>query len=248
MRRIEPIILEKTDDYIAISKPAGMLTLPDRHDAELESLRGWMQKHFGQIWIIHRLDKDTSGMILFAKNEDAHKYYSKLFESREVKKIYKGIVMGKPLETSGSINTPIAEHPAKNGTMVVYKKGKPCLTDYVVEKSWNQYSLLSFDLHTGRTHQIRVHCKHIGHPIVCDPLYGDGKPVLLSGFKKKFKLSKEEESERPILNRLGLHSFSLSFLNRQGEAVCIEAPLPKDLEALMKQLDKYKSVGNSGRD
>jgi 23S rRNA pseudouridine955/2504/2580 synthase/23S rRNA pseudouridine1911/1915/1917 synthase len=98
--------------------------------------------------------------------------------------------------------------------------------------------LLEFDLHTGRTHQIRVHCKHIGHPIACDPFYGDGKPILLSSIKKKYKLSKDEEEERPILNRLGLHSFSLSFTDRQGSLVTMEAPLPKDMEALIKQLDK----------
>jgi 23S rRNA pseudouridine1911/1915/1917 synthase len=99
---------------------------------------------------------------------------------------------------------------------------------------------MQFDLHTGRTHQIRVHCKHIGHPIACDPLYGDGKPVLLSSFKKKFKLSKEEENETPILNRLALHSFSLSFTDRQGNPVTLEAPLPKDMRALIQQLDKIK--------
>jgi 23S rRNA pseudouridine1911/1915/1917 synthase len=244
MRKNEPTVLEETEDYIAINKPTGMLTLPDRHDAELESLRGWMQQKFGQIWVIHRLDKDTSGLILFAKNEDAHKYYSKLFEFREVKKIYKGIVSGRPLQASGSIDAPITDHPAKNGTMVVFKKGKPSLTDYVLEKTWNQFSLLQFDLHTGRTHQIRVHCKHLGHPIVCDPLYGDGKPVLLSSIKKKFKLSKTEEEERPILNRLGLHAFSLDFVNRQGKPVHLEAPVPKDMEALMRQLEKHKAVGS----
>jgi 23S rRNA pseudouridine955/2504/2580 synthase/23S rRNA pseudouridine1911/1915/1917 synthase len=244
MQRAEPIVLEITEDYVAVNKPPGMLTLPDRHDAELESLRGWMQKKFGQIWVIHRLDKDTSGLILFAKNEAAHKYYNGLFESREVTKIYKGIVAGKPLQSSGNIEVPIAEHPAKNGTMIVLKKGKPSLTDYVVEQTWNQFSLLRFDLHTGRTHQIRVHCKHLGHPIVVDPLYGDGKPVLLSAIKKKFKLSKTQEEERPILNRLGLHSFSLDFINRQGKPVHLEAPLPKDMEALMKQLDKHRAVGS----
>ena len=244
MRKIEPIVLEETEDYIAINKPAGMLTLPDRHDAELESLRGWMQKKFGQIWVIHRLDKDTSGLILFAKNESAHKYYSKLFESRDIKKIYQGIVSGKPMQPSGTIDAPVGEHPAKNGTMVVLKKGKPSLTVYLVAQTWNQFSLLHFDLHTGRTHQIRVHCKHLGHPIVCDPLYGDGKPVLLSSIKKKFKLSKDEENERPILNRLGLHSFSLDFVNRQGQPVHLEASLPQDLEALMNQLEKHKAVGS----
>ena len=238
MRKTAPVILAETEDYIAINKPSGMLTLPDRHDAEAESLRGWVQHKFGKTWVIHRLDKDTSGLILFAKNEDAHKYFSGLFESRNVQKSYLGMVTGKPLHPSGTIDAPIAEHPAKNGTMVVYKNGKPSLTGYKVVQTWQKFSLLEFDLHTGRTHQIRVHCKHIGHPIVCDPLYGDGKAVLLSSIKKKFKLSKDQENEHPILDRLGLHSFSLSFSNREGIHETIEAPLPKDMEALIKQLDK----------
>lgn len=243
MRKNDPLILADTDDYIAISKPAGMLTLPDRHDAILESLRGWMQKKFGNILVIHRLDKDTSGLILFARNEEAHKYYNQLFASRGVRKIYRGIVLGKPIQAAGSINAPVAEHPAKNGTMVVFPKGKPSLTDYRVLKAWNQFSLLEFDLHTGRTHQIRVHCRHIGHPIVCDPLYGDGKPVLLSSIKKKYKLSKEEGSERPILDRLALHSFSLHFIDRHGKPLDLEAPMPKDMEALIQQLEKLAVAG-----
>ncbi len=240
MRKELPEIVAETDDYVAISKPAGMLTLPDRHDAELESLRGWMQKHFGKIWVVHRLDKETSGLILFGKNEEAHAYFSKLFESREVKKIYRGIVLGKPLQESGSVDAPLAEHPAKNGTMVVFKKGKPSLTDYAVLKSWNQYSLLEFNLHTGRTHQIRVHCKHLGHPLACDIFYGDGKPLLLSTIKKKYKLSKNEEAEKPILNRLALHSYSLSFTDRLGNAVELQAELPKDMRALIQQLDNHR--------
>ena len=95
-------------------------------------------------------------------------------------------------------------------------------------------------IHTGRTHQIRVHAKHIGHPVVCDDLYGDGKPILLSSLKHKFKLSKNELEERPILKRLGLHALSLQFENTNNEIIKLEAPLPKDLKALLQQLRKRK--------
>lgn len=239
MRKNDPIVLAETEDYIAISKPSGMLTLPDRHDGLLQSLRGWMEKHYGKIWVVHRLDKDTSGLILFARNEEAHKFFSQLFEERNIQKTYLGLVMGKPIHTEGIIEAPLSEHPSKNGTMVVYAKGKPSRTDYRVVKSWNSYSLLEFDLHTGRTHQIRVHCKSIGHPIACDPLYGDGKPVLLSSVKKKFKLSKNEEEEKPLFNRLALHSSGLCFTDRNGQEVILNAPLPKDMLALIQQLDKH---------
>ncbi len=104
------------------------------------------------------------------------------------------------------------------------------------------YSWIRFQIHTGRTHQIRVHMKDIGHPIVCDQLYGDGQPVLLSMLKhKKFKLSKNEEEERPLLNRLALHAFQLSFNDQNCKNIFLEAPLPKDLRATLNQLQKWKS-------
>lgn len=231
-------ILFENNDLIAVNKPAGMLTLPDRHDTELQSLRGLLQQKFGEIFVIHRLDKDTSGAIVFAKHEVAHKYMSALFEGRDIQKKYVGIVHGTPYPAEGSITEPIAEHPVKKGTMTVHHKGKPSHTDYQVLESFQKFSFLQFIIHTGRTHQIRVHCKHIGHPIVCDPVYGDGKPVLVSSFRKKYHLSKNEEEERPILSRLALHAHQLSFKDLNGELLTIEAPLPKDMRALLQQLRK----------
>lgn len=238
MRKLPFDILLEDENMVAISKPSGMLTLPDRHDGALQSVRGILQAAYGQIFVVHRLDKDTSGVIVFAKNEETHKYLSQLFESRDVEKIYLGLVHGRPMPAQGSILEPLSEHPAKNGTMVVYKKGKPSHTDYKVVKDLGKFSLVEYNLHTGRTHQIRVHSKFIGHPIVCDPFYGDGKPVLLSSIKKKFNLSKNEEAERPILGRLALHAYRLSFSGPDGKPVVIEAPLHKDMRALIAQLEK----------
>jgi 23S rRNA pseudouridine955/2504/2580 synthase/23S rRNA pseudouridine1911/1915/1917 synthase len=231
-------ILFEDDHLVAVNKPSGMLTLPDRHDGELQSLRGILQNRYGNLFVVHRLDKDTSGVIIFAKDEVAHKYMSYLFEGRSINKEYTGIVHGTPYPTEGSITEPIAEHPAKNGTMMVHHKGKASHTDYKVLESFSKFSLVQFIIHTGRTHQIRVHCKFIGHPIACDPLYGDGKPILVSSFKKKYKLSKNEEEEKPILSRLALHAQKLSFKNLNGEDLTIEAPLPKDMRALVAQLRK----------
>jgi len=99
---------------------------------------------------------------------------------------------------------------------------------------------MQFRIHTGRTHQIRVHMQDIGHPIVSDELYGDGKPLLLSSLKRKFKLSKKELEERPILNRLALHASRLSFTKPDGEKIMLEADLHKDLKASLQQLTKWK--------
>lgn len=237
--KLDQFIIQENENWIAINKPSGLLSIPDREGKEI-SLKILLKEKYGNIFTVYRLDKDTSGLIIFAKNETAHKFLSQQFEARQTRKIYQGLVIGVPAEEEGSIEAPIAEHPAQNGTMMVHRKGKEALTDYKVFESFGIYSLVQFQIHTGRTHQIRVHMKDIGHPIVCDPLYGDGKPVLVSSLKSKFKLSKDVEEERPILGRLALHAFQLSFTDMHGGMVSIEAPLPKDMRATIQQLQKRK--------
>lgn len=238
--KLGEMIIAENDDWIALNKPSGLLSIPDREGKDI-SLKILLKEKYGNIFTVHRLDRDTSGLIVFAKNEAAHKLLSRQFEDRETKKIYLGLVKGSPAPAEGSINAPIAEHPAQNGTMIVHRKGKESLTDYKVLEDFGIYAWVQFRIHTGRTHQIRVHMKDLGHPVVCDPMYGDGKPVLLSSLKKKFKLSKNELEERPILGRLALHAFRLSFKDRDGITTDLEAPLPKDLRATLQQLAKWKS-------
>lgn len=233
--KIKDYLLHEDDELVAINKPSGVLTIPDRMGNP--SLKDALQNNYAQIFTVHRLDKDTSGLVVFAKNEKAHKELSQLFEGREVIKKYVGLVLGKLATAVGTIDEPIMEHPVTKGTMVVNKKGKPSITDFEVLETFRYYSWLQFQIHTGRTHQIRVHMKHAGHPIVCDELYGDGKPVFLSTLKKKFNLSKNEEEERPILARLALHSHQLQFTLQKKEYT-LEAPLPKDLKACLQQLRK----------
>jgi 23S rRNA pseudouridine955/2504/2580 synthase/23S rRNA pseudouridine1911/1915/1917 synthase len=229
-------ILLENEDVVAVNKVAGILSVPDRTQSE-PSLKDALLQLYGQIFTVHRLDRETSGLILFAKNAAAHARLSQLFEDRSMEKYYLGLVHGIPALASGTIDGPIMEHPAIKGQMVVNRKGKPSVTDYELLKSYNRYSLVKFRIHTGRTHQVRVHAKHIGHPIVCDALYGDGQPVMLSAIKKKFKLSKQQLEERPILNRTALHAWELLF-NDNGQAYHLTAPIPKDLTALLTQLEK----------
>ncbi|MEO6547246.1 MAG: RluA family pseudouridine synthase [Ferruginibacter sp.] len=231
-----PIIFEN-EHFIVLNKPAGVLSIPDRMQSE-PSLKDMLIEKNGNIFTVHRLDRETSGIILFAKDEATHKYFSKQFEERTVEKFYMGLVHGAMPEISGSMDGAIMEHPVFKGQMVINQKGKPSLTDYEVVDELGKYSLVRFQIHTGRTHQIRVHCKNIGHPIVCDPLYGDGKPVLLSGIKKKYKLSKHDEEERPMLNRVALHSYELKFKDEDGKDFDLSAELPKDMRALIQQLKK----------
>ncbi len=233
-------ILFENEDFIAVNKEAGMLTIPDRHDETQLSLYKLLNQKYGKVFIVHRLDRDTSGLILFAKNESAHKYLSQLFEQRNIEKKYLGIVRGSMPEKKGFVNEPIAEHPVKKGIMAISKKGKASLTNYEVLEDYGIYSLVQFEIQSGRTHQIRVHTKSLGHPIICDEVYGDGKAILLSSFKKKYKLSQNELEEKPLINRLALHSTSLSFKDIKGKEFFIEAPVPKDMKALLHQLKKNR--------
>ncbi len=237
-------VIFENDNFVAINKPAGILTIPDRHDETQLSLYKILMQQYGKNFVVHRLDKDTSGLILFAKNEATHKYLSQLFEQRNIEKIYLGIIRGSLPNKKGSVNEPITEHPTLKGVMMVSKKGKPSLTDYEVKEDYGIYSLVQFNIHSGRTHQIRVHTKFIGHPIAIDPVYGDGKSILLSSFKKKYKLSLHEEEERPLMNRLALHSYKLNFKDQYNNVHSLEAPLPKDMKALLQQLKKNRPNSN----
>jgi 23S rRNA pseudouridine955/2504/2580 synthase/23S rRNA pseudouridine1911/1915/1917 synthase len=235
--KITDCTISETADWVAVNKPSGLLSIPDREGKEI-SLKDLLKEKYKDIYTVHRLDKDTSGLLLFAKNQVSHKHLSLQFESRQTKKIYLGLVVGCPEEPEGRIDSPIAEHPARNGTMIIHRKGKESLTDYQVIENFGIFSLMQFRIHTGRTHQIRIHMKDIGHPVVCDNLYGDGKPVLVSSLKSKFKLSKDDEQERPILNRLALHAYQLSFTDTDGNIIELEATLHKDMRATIQQLQK----------
>lgn len=243
-------ILFEQDDFIVINKPAGLLTIPDRHNALLPSLSKWLENQYGSIFIVHRLDKDTSGVIVFAKNETAHKSLSAQFQANATEKKYLGLVTGVVKEKAGSIDTPVMEHPVKKGKMTVVKKGgaylsakaKTALTTYKVLESFNLYTLLELQIFTGRTHQIRVHLQSIGHPIAMDELYGNGKPFYLSLIKKNYRIGKSQEEEKPLMSRMALHAASLSFKDKNGEKLFFEAPLPKDFQAMLSQLRKHARV------
>ena len=234
-----PDIISENDRWIALNKPFGLLSIPDREGKEI-SLKEMLQDRYGQIFTVHRLDRNTSGVILFAKDEDTHKFLSQAFEERSVQKFYVGIVQGSPSQKQGRIDQPIAESTTKRGVMLIHKRGKASITDYEVLEDFSSYSFVRFQIHTGRTHQIRVHMQFLGHPLVCDEIYGDPTPVLLSSIKRKYKLSKSELEERPIMSRLALHASELKFEDINGEQYTMQAEMPKDMRALLQQLRKWK--------
>ncbi|MDF2193007.1 RNA pseudouridine synthase [Paraflavitalea sp. CAU 1676] len=239
MVKTSPEILIDNEHFIVLNKPSGLLSIPDREGKDI-SLKQMLLEKFGQIFTVHRLDRDTSGIIVFAKDEETHKFLSQAFEERTVEKYYLGIVNGVPPEKKKTIDAPIAENQARRGVMLIHQRGKQSITDYEVLEEFGKFSLVRFRIHTGRTHQIRVHMQHAGHPIVVDPLYGDAAPIRVSSFKRNYNLSRQDDEERPILGRLGLHAEKLLFKDAQGKSYTVEAPLPKDMRALLQQLRKKK--------
>lgn len=237
-------ILHEDEAIIAVDKPAGLLTIPDRHNPDIPSLHKTLEARRGErLWIVHRLDKETSGVILFARSEKAHRELSMMFEDGAIGKFYVGLVNGRVEPEQGSIDAPIAEHPTVKGKMVVARRGKPSLTDYRVVEQWPLYALVQFRLHTGRTHQLRVHMQHLGNAFVADALYGNGRPFLLSSIKRAFTLSKSDEEERPLLSRVALHAYKLVLPRGEDDSLSIESPLPKDIAACVNQLNKWSGKG-----
>jgi len=235
-------IIYEDDDLVIVNKPSGILVIPDRFDNDLPSLNRILETRYGcHMYVVHRLDRGTSGVICFAKNEETHKYMSALFQEHQVEKYYMGLVGGRLIPESGTIESAIIAHPTKKGKMITAKKGKASKTDYEAVEQWPLYSLVRFRIYTGRTHQIRVHMQSLGHPIACDELYGDGQPFMLSTIKKKYNVAKDAE-ERPLMDRLALHASKLVFTNAAGKEIVAEAPLPKDIAACVNQLNKWSKA------
>jgi 23S rRNA pseudouridine1911/1915/1917 synthase len=233
-------IIFEDDQIILVNKPADLLTIPDRHDAEKPSLQRFLKAQFGRVFTIHRLDRETSGILIFAKNEEAHRHLSIQFEKHETSKIYLALLDGVLHQETGEIDKPIATHSSVAGKMVIAKRGKESLTYYKVAEKFKYFTLVEADIRTGRTHQVRVHFQSIGYPLAVDVLYGRRAALFLSEIKAKgVKLGKFEE-ERPIMSRTTLHAHCLTFQHPTTlETLTFEAPMPKDFNALLNQLRKW---------
>jgi RluA family pseudouridine synthase len=237
--RFDSAILWEDTSLIAIDKASGLLVIPDRYNHAAPCLSDFLTDEFGQIFVVHRLDRETSGVVVFAKTAEAHAQLNAEFEARGVEKRYRAIVRGTPLAESGTIDLALKEHRHVAGKMTVDKgRGKESVTDYTVLERFAGFALLEARPRTGRTHQIRVHLSEFGLPILCDPMYSDGKPFFLSEIKRGYRVKGEEE--RPLLSRTALHAASLTVTHPvTGERLTVEAEMPKELQAVLKGLRKY---------
>jgi 23S rRNA pseudouridine1911/1915/1917 synthase len=233
-------ILYEDEAVVVADKPAGLLSIPDRFDPDKSCLVELLNRRYGKVFVVHRLDRETSGVICMAKTEEAHRALSLQFEKRSVEKIYLAIVQGIPHPEQGVIDQPIAAGQSQSGKMIVHRNGKEAVTHYRVLEKFRHMALVEADIKTGRTHQIRVHFQAIGHPLIVDSLYGGKEAFYLSTVKKnKYRLGKDQE-ERPLMSRATLHAGRLTFDHPlTGRRMTIEAPLPKDFAAVLNQLRKW---------
>lgn len=242
-------IIYQDQNVVAVNKPAGLASIPGR--AETDSVLQSLAEQLGipstgdtdpRVRVVHRLDKDTSGVMIFALTLEAQRHLSHQFQNNSVSKQYVAIVMGRPPEPEGEIDAAIAPDRQRVGAMKVDSRGKPARTAWKVEGAYRGFSLVRAFPKTGKTHQIRVHLKHLGHPLAVDPLYGpagtEGGGLLLSGFKRGYRLGKWQE-ERPLIARLTLHAERLTLELPGGQELTIIAPLPKDMRATINMLEKY---------
>jgi len=233
---IELAIVHEDDDILVVDKPAGLVVHPGsgnwagtmlnallHHAPELERLP--------RAGIVHRLDKDTSGLLVVARNESAQLELVRQLQARTVKRTYLAIVRGR-VAAAGTVEAPIGRHPVQRTRMAVVAGGKPAVTHYRVREALAAGTLLQCDLETGRTHQIRVHLASIGHPIVGDPTYKGAS----SGSFDKLRTG---SGRTAVIGRQALHAWKLAFVHpRKGGPVGFESPMPDDMRAALERLRK----------
>jgi 23S rRNA pseudouridine1911/1915/1917 synthase len=234
-------ILYHDDTIVIVSKPSGVLTIPDRFDATKINLYHTLQQLFGEIFIVHRIDRETSGIVCFARTAEAHKHLSRQFEGRTSEKFYLALVEGKMHAQEGIIDKPIAESMTEPGKMVIAKRGKESVTHWHVLEEFRHYTLVEAEIKTGRMHQIRIHLQSDGYPLAIDSTYGKKDKFLLSDVKlNKFKSGKFSEEERPLMSRTTLHAYRLVLEHpATGERMNFICEPPKDFQAVLNQLRKW---------
>lgn len=245
-----PVLFED-EHLLALDKPSGLLTSPDRYDPNRPNLmkllhaaiadnKPWVrERNLTYLSNAHRLDFETSGIILLAKSKPVLVELANLFGSEKPVKKYITLVRGEPLEERFEVDAKLAPHPVKLGMMRVDpKQGKKSKTLFSVLEKFSRYALLRCEPLTGRTHQIRAHLRHAGLPIVGDQLYG-GKPLWLSAIKPNYRLKPGKE-ERPLIARVALHAEQLELVHPvTSQPISITAPWPKDLTVAVKYLRQF---------
>ncbi|MCS6972908.1 MAG: pseudouridine synthase [Cyclobacteriaceae bacterium] len=230
----EEYLLWEDENWVAINKPPGISTLADRA-SDLNMLE-LIRKRYPDAQACHRLDKETSGVLIFARNPEAYRHLSLQFQNRQVEKLYHAVVHGVHRYENFTIDAALDTRDAP--PVKVVSRGKKSVTVVSTINVYRQHTLVACRPFTGRMHQIRVHLAYAGTPIAGDTLYG-GSPVYLSALKPGFRL-KKGTLEQPLMGRAALHALTLDFKDFEGKQIRMEAPYPKDFRALVRQLELTK--------
>jgi len=248
-------IVHEDEQLLAVDKPAGLLSSSDRHDPKRPNLMRLLHEGIatGKSWATrrnltylsnaHRLDFETSGIMLLAKTKPTLVALANSFGTERPVKTYLALVSGNPPQTEFEVDARIGPNTFRLGEMRIDPKhGKKSCTRFKVAESFSGYAAIRCRPLTDRTHQIRIHLKHAGYPLLGDRVYG-GKPLMLSWLKSGYRL-KPGRAERPLINRVALHAQSLQLPHPvTGATVLIEVPLPKDLRVALRYLREFRSVG-----
>lgn len=227
-------IVHEDEHIIIVNKPADLVVHPAPGHADHTLVNALVHhesslSHLPRAGIVHRIDKDTTGLLVVAKTLPAHAKLVDAMQARHIKREYFALVWGQ-VTGSGSVDKPIGRHPHNRVKMAVVKGGKPAVTHYQISKRFAQQTLLAVQLETGRTHQIRVHLAHLGLPIVGDPVYG-GRNRIPAGSDSELTALFEQ------FTRQALHAAKLSLEHPiSGDSLSFEAPLPADFQALLDAL------------
>lgn len=224
---LHKIVLYEDDCMIAINKPAGVLTIPGGFSENTHDLKTILEIKFGKLWVVHRLDKDTSGIVLFALDADSHKILNVQFDQREIRKEYRAIVYGVAQWKNQSCDRALLVNGDRSHRTIASTHGKPAQTDFEVLHRFPCFSYLKAMPHTGLTHQIRAHLSILAHPILSDSLYA--KSTMLP-------------DDDVLMPRMALHAQQISFRHPKTEEVMqLSAPLPQDFRAALEQLPAITS-------
>ncbi|MBW8035478.1 MAG: RluA family pseudouridine synthase [Planctomycetes bacterium] len=238
-------IIHQDENIVVVNKPSGISVTKDRSgNPDLIPVLAKQLPDVAKLLLVHRLDKDTSGVMILAKNTETQSLYSSGFEKRLFKKTYLALVNGAMIHNSGCIKTPISRSRKNPKVMVADPKhGKPAITDWKLLADFGMIALLAVSPVTGRTHQIRIHMSNVHMPLAIDPLYSSTRPILLSDFKAKYKVRRGRE-EKPLIERLTLHAYQIEVPDEGGlQAGRYIAPLDKKFAATIKMLTKHNAEG-----
>lgn len=230
-------IIYEDDSLVVLNKPAGLVVHPAA-GVPSGTLANALAFHFRKLsahagatrpGIVHRLDRDTSGLMVVAKTERAHEHLSDQFRAREVFKSYVALAHGRVREESGRIEEPLARDPRTRTRMAVVRGGRPALSLYRLRRAYERFTLLDVEIKTGRTHQIRVHLAHLKHPVVGDKVYNGGRDTTISDVRVRAAIR--------AMGRQFLHAEQLGFRHpHTGESLGFNAPLPAELSQMLEAL------------